>query len=246
MKVDLQFPPAPQYGQAPLRCDDVKPPRERALQRLARIAEAAEGMRGIVVDGTQPFGATSKGFAMHCVVGAFGAWDAGSLTGRAGFLLTEAKIKQADAEALENVMLINPRQYWGTLGPIRGDIVICPNDFAAVVVKPLCNGCQDFEAVSLCDDGDGLVTIGQNKQWMAGVKWIIRVIDESPWSEAELAAMKAAEEAKAAAEKPVTEAAPVVADIASPEVRAAVQAEGEAPPPADADTTRPKRRTGVR
>lgn len=182
MKTDTHFPPPPQFNQPPLPCDDITPQRQRAIDRAAKIAEAAEGMIGMSLDGELPFVGTARGFALHCVATALT-----SLTVRDGIaaLVGAEKLKEGAADELPDVMLIHPRKHWGVLGPMRGDTVLYADGHCAVVTKPLCMGCQHFEAVTL--GGDPPV-IAKVTQWLSAVKWIVRAVDEREALPAESAA----------------------------------------------------------
>lgn len=205
MKTDRHFPPPPQFNQAPLPCDDITPQRLRAILRAEEIAQIAESLIALPLNDELPFPGTARGFALHCVR------SAGTAAAEAIAQLVGApKLKSDAADTLDGVMLIHPREHWGVIGPMRGDLVLYSDEHAAVVTKPLCMGCAHFEAVTL--GGDPPV-IAKVTQWLAAVKWIVRAVDES-------------------------EPPPAALDMASPDVRAALDAE------ADGKRAK-KKRTGI-
>jgi hypothetical protein len=174
MKTDTQFPPPPQFNQPPLRCDEITPQRALAIRRAEKIAEKAESCVGMSLDGELPFIGTARGFALHCVSEAY--LPASIVSGIAQ-LVGEAKLKSDTADLIDGVMLIHPREHWGILGPMRGDIVLYRDGYAAVVTKPLCMGCQHFEAVAL---GGEPPQIMKGTHMLAAVRWIVRAVDEAP------------------------------------------------------------------
>jgi hypothetical protein len=176
MNIDHHFPPPPQYNQPPLRCDDITPARQRAINRLSEFAAVAESLVGTLniehPESSLQYPATARGFALHCVKGSPHAEEVAELLSRA-----RIHLDAHDHVDAPHVMLIDPRKHWGVLGPIRGDVVLFPGDHAAIVTKPLCMGCQHFEAVSLVSS-DGPPQIALLTHWLSTVRWIIRVVDE--------------------------------------------------------------------
>lgn len=177
MKIDAFFPPAPQYNQPPLKCSDLTPGRQRALSRLAAIAAYAESLVGSLKiehpASSIQFPATSRGFALHCIQASPYAAEVAELLGRSKLIITGP-----DHVDAPHVMLIDVRRYWGTLGPLAGDIVLFADGQAAVVTRPLCMGCQHFEGISL--DVEGPPQIVKKVHWASTLKWIIRLVDEEP------------------------------------------------------------------
>lgn len=179
MKTDHHFPPPPQFNQPPLRCDDISPARQRALNRLSEFAAVAESRIGTLnceprtENSELPFPSTARGFALHVFSGSPFADEVAELLSR-----SKINIVADDHIDAPHVMLIDPRQHWGVLGPIRGDITLFADGHAAVVTKPLCMGCQHFEAVSLVSS-DGPPQIALLTHWTSTVRWIVRVVDES-------------------------------------------------------------------
>lgn len=221
MKIDAFFPPPPQFKQKPLPCSDLTPQRQNALLHLAAFAAVAESLVGAVPVpvGDEPplYPATSRGFALHC-------FKASPFMAEVAELLSRSKINLASEDHVDapHVMIIDVRKYWGVLGPIRGDIVMFADGQVAVVTQPLCRGCQNFEGISLTLDGPPEIV--KQSHWTSTLKWIIRLVDESP---------------------PAVPA-PVAPDMASPDVRAALENSGaespaETPP---ATPTKKSRRTG--
>lgn len=208
MNIDTQFPPPPQHNQPPLPCDDITPPRQRALDRLSVIASIAEAQIGILsLDGVPGYKVTARGFATHC-------FESSPFGSEIAELLSRAKlsITASDHVDAEHVMLINPRKYWGILGPLRGDIVIFADGHAAIVTKPLCRGCQHFEAVSLVST-DGPPQIVKATHWTSTVLWIVRLIDER---EADAEPVVSAPAAPFLVPAPAAEAAPEPAPVEPP------------------------------
>lgn len=226
MKIDACFPPPPQYKQKPLPCSDLTPQRQNALLHLAAFAAIAESLVGPVPvpegDEKPLYPATSRGFALHC-------YKDSPFVAEVAELLCRSKISinAADHVDAPHVMIIDVRKYWGVLGPIRGDIAMFADGQVAVVTQSLCNGCQNFEGISLTMDGPPEIVKGSH--WTSTLKWIIRLVDESPLP------------------PPVEAAGP---DMASADVHAALNSEAPAPdaaPPADGATTgkRDRKRTGI-
>lgn len=200
MKIDHHFPPPPQYNQLPLRCDDITPQRQRALNRLSEFAAVAESLVGTLsLELETPFVATARGFALHCVKSSPFAEEVAELLSRA-----RIHLDAQDHVDAPHVMLIDPRRHWGVLGPIRGDVVLFPGDHAAIVTKPLCMGCQHFEAVSLVSS-DGPPQIALLTHWLSTVRWIIRVVDESEGDAPASPTSDMPEHVPPAAETPPTE-----------------------------------------
>ena len=176
MKTDLLFPPPQQFNQPPLPCSDIPLARLRALARLAGFAARAESLIGEippVPEGAEPlYKATSRGFALHCLA-------ASPFVSEAAELLALGRLTLAAADHVDapHVMLIDVRKCWGVLGPLAGDIVLFADGSAAVVTKPLCRGCQNFEGVSL--ETEGPPQIVKKVHWTATLKWIVRLVDES-------------------------------------------------------------------
>lgn len=177
MKIDAFFPPPPQYKQKPLPCSDLTPQRQYALIHLAAFAAVAESLVGPVpvpVGDEKPlFPATSRGFALHCFKASPFVDELAELLGR-----SKLNINAEDHVDAPHVMIIDVRKYWGVLGPIRGDIGIFADSEVAVVTQSLCMGCQNFEGVSLKMDGPPEIVKGSH--WTSTLKWIIRLVDESP------------------------------------------------------------------
>ena len=226
MKIDACFPPPPQYKQKPLPCSDLPPARQHALIHLAACAAVAESLVGPVPmplgDEKPLFPATSRGFALHCYKASPFVDELAELLGR-----SKLNINAEDHVDAPHVMIIDVRKYWGVLGPIRGDIVMLADGQVAVVTQSLCMGCQNFEGVSLKMDGPPEIVKGSH--WTSTLKWIIRLVDESPLP------------------PPVEAAGP---DMASADVHAALNSEAAAPdaaPPADGAPTgkRDRKRTGI-
>jgi len=206
MKPDTLFPPPPHYGQPPLRCDDIPPPRQRAIQRLSLIGDEAENCVGMDLSGELPFPGTAKGFVSHVL-------RDHPFAPQIGALLVAAKIKADAADELPGVMLIHARTYWGRVSPMRGDIVIHADGIfpghVSIVTRPLCMGCQHYEAVTLAG---GPPQIAKVTQWHSAVKWIVRAVDESeaavPGIEQEAAKEAKAPEAGSSADAPPPDAKP--------------------------------------
>lgn len=198
MKTDTLFPPPPQFNQPPLRCDDISPARQRALNRLSDFATVAEAMIGTLnLELETPFVATARGFALH-------VFSASPFAEEIAELLSRSKINIIANDHVDapHVMIIDPRRYWGVLGPIRGDIALFADGHAAVVTKPLCRGCQHFEAVSFVST-DGPPQVAKLTHWTSTVRWLLRLIDERD---------------EGSAETPLrsdSEAAPVIAEASS-------------------------------
>lgn len=181
MKPDILFPPPPHYNQPPLPCSDIPPERQRALQRLSEFAALAEECVGMSLEGEVPFVGTARGFALH-------VFKASPFADELAALLARSKINVTAADHVDapHVMLIDPRRYWGVLGPVRGDVVLFSDGHAAVVTKPLCMGCQHFEAVALTTDAlpaSDMPQIARLVHWLSTVKWILRLVDESEEAE---------------------------------------------------------------
>lgn len=226
MKIDAFFPPPPQYKQKPLPCSDLTPQRQYALLHLAAFAAMAESLVGPVPVpvGDEPplYPATSRGFALHCYKASPFFAEVAELLGR-----SKLNINAADHVDAPHVMIIDVRKYWGVLGPIRGDIVMFADGQVAVVTQSLCMGCQNFEGISLTMDGPPEIVKGSH--WTSTLKWIIRLVDESP----------------PATPAPVIEEAPAQ-DVASADMHAAL----DAAPPADGEPAAPtvkrdRKRTGI-
>ena len=233
MKPDVLFPPAPQFNQKPLPCSDLTPARLRALDRLAAFAAVAESLIGSIPapaadNPPLPYPATSRGFALHC-------FAASPFVSEVAALLAAAKLNTAAGDHVDtpHVMVIDVRKYWGTLGPIRGDIVLFADGSASVVTKALCMGCQNFEGVSLAVDAAPQIVKGVH--WSSTLKWIIRLVDESD----------------APAPAPVPAAAtpaPVIAPAEATPAPAAATPAPDAAPAADAATdatTKKAKKTGI-
>jgi hypothetical protein len=186
------------------------------LARLAAFAAFAETQVGPIPErvGDAPtlYPATSRGFALYCVQASPYFAEVAELLGRSKLIITAP-----DHVDAPHVMLIDVRKYWGTLGPISGDIVLFADGNAAVVTKALCMGCQHFEGVSLKVDGPPVIE--KQVHWASTLKWIIRIVDES-------------------------DAQPVLigVDMASADVHAALNSEAATPdaaPPADGEPAAP-------
>ena len=227
MKIDAFFPPPPQYKQKPLPCSDLTPQRQNALLHLAAFAAIAESLVGPVPvpvgEEKPPYPATSRGFALHCYKDSPFVAEVAELLGR-----SKLNINSEDHVDAPHVMIIDVRKYWGVLGPIRGDIVMFADGQVAVVTQSLCMGCQNFEGISLTMDGPPEIVKGSH--WTSTLKWIIRLVDESPLP------------------PPVEAAGP---DMASADVHAALNsdaaASADAAPPAESAPTgkRDRKRTGI-
>jgi len=177
MTTDLSFPPPPQYNQPPLPCSDLSPARLRALARLDVFATTAEALLGSIgapaYSSALPYVATSRGFVLHC-------FAASPFHAELAELLACGKTSLAADDHIDapHVMLIHARSYWGVLGPLRGDIAVFADGSAAVVTAPLCMGCQHFIAVSLATEVAPQIVL--RTQWTSTIRWIIRLIDETP------------------------------------------------------------------
>jgi|GEM_PF-6226492 len=177
MIIDLSFPPPPQYNQPPLPCSDLSPERLRALSRLDVFAAVAESLLGSIgapaYSSVLPYVATSRGFVLHC-------FTASPFLAELAELLACGKTSLTADDHIDapHVMLIDPRRFWGVLGPLRGDIVLFADGSASIVTAPLCMGCQHFIAVSL--DTEVAPQIVLRTQWTSTIRWIIRLIDETP------------------------------------------------------------------
>ena len=212
MKIDAFFPPPPQFNQPPLKCSDLTPGRQNALGRMSAFAAVAEQLVGSIPapaadNPPLPFPATSRGFALRCLA-------ASPFVAEVAALLALAKltISAGDHVDAPHVMLIDVRRYWGVLGPLRGDVVLFADGNAAIVTQALCMGCQHFDGISLSTaDAPQIV---KQVHWASTVKWIIRLVDESPLpapaTPAPAEAAPAADAAPAPAPAP-TDAAPVKA-----------------------------------
>lgn len=224
MKPDASFPPPPQFNQPPLPCSDLTPQRQWALDRLAGFAVIAEGLVGSIPEPSaetppQPYPITSRGFALHCLAASPFVAEVAELLGR-----SKLNINSEDHVDAPHVMIIDVRKYWGVLGPIRGDIVMFADGQVAIVTKALCMGCMHFEGVSLSIEG--VPQIVKQVHWTSTLKWIIRLVDESPL--------------------PVPPPAEVPApDMASADVHAAQNSEAPATPADGAPTGRKTKRTGI-
>jgi len=206
MKIDALFPPPPPFNGQALPCSDLTPGRASALARLSLFAAEAERLVGTLpAPGADapapPFKATSRDFALYC-------YRESPYVAELQELLARSKLHIAADDHVDapHVMLIDVRKYWGVLGPIRGDTILLADGQAAVVTKSLCGGCQHFEGVSLMPDGEPQIL--KRTHWTSTVKWIVRLIDESPLP------VPVAEPAPAAppAEAPPAEPAPSPAD----------------------------------
>jgi hypothetical protein len=206
MKTDTLFPPPPQFNQPPLRCDDIPPARQRALHRLSDFAAVAESLIGTIQEGAElPYPGTARGFALH-------VFSTSPFAEEIAELLSRSKINIIANDHVDapHVMIIDPRRYWGVLGPIRGDITLFADGHAAVVTKPLCMGCQHFEAVSFVST-DGPPQIAKLTHWLSTVRWIVRLMDERENEPSSLA-----EASSEAGSPPAAEAPPVDAPPAEP------------------------------
>lgn len=187
MKTDKLFPPPPQFNQPPLRCDDIPPARQRALDRLSQFAGVAESLVGSLAGfsqeltektkGSEPgpppgFPATSRGFALHVFRDSPFADEIEALLSR-----SKIHVTQNDEVDAPHLMLIDVRRHWGVLGPIRGDIALFADGSVSVVTRPLCMGCQHFEGVSLLTDAEP--RIEKRTHWTSTVRWLLRLVDES-------------------------------------------------------------------
>jgi len=196
MTTDLSFPPPPQYNQPPLPCSDLSPERIRALARLDGFAAVAEALLGSIgapaYSSALPYVATSRGFVLHC-------FAASPFRDELAELLACGKTSLTADDHIDapHVMLIHARSYWGVLGPLRGDIVLFADGSASIVTAPLCMGCQHFKGVSL--DTEVAPQIVLRTQWHSTIRWIIRLIDETPAALPDMASADVSESIESAA-----------------------------------------------